>query len=127
MNRMRRRSESGIFSGLLLAVLVMFSLSWSAVVSASDPDSMTRTVESATLHKRAGDTLIFVADRKGRIWTIKGELSDQTQIFNEKEEEINAERLVLGSIWQINLQYSDEEGELPVILEMKRIRSKASE
>jgi len=116
----------GIFSGLLV-VLLIFSLSWSTAASASDPDSRTRTVNSATLHKRAGDTLIFVADRRGRIWTIKGELSDQTQIFNEKEEEINAERMDLGSVWQINLQYSAQEGGLPVILEMKRIRPKAPE
>jgi hypothetical protein len=117
----------GIFSGLLLAVLLMFSLSWSTVVSASDPDGRTRTVEPATLHKRAGNTLVFVADRRGRIWTIKGRLSDQTQIFNEKEEEISAKGLGLGSVWAINLQYPAQEGGLPVILEMKRIRPKAPE
>jgi hypothetical protein len=74
-----------------------------------------------------GNMLVFSADRGGRIWPIKVRLSDQSQVFNEEEEEIDQKALELGSVWTIKLAYPILEGRGFVILEMKRIRPRAPE
>ncbi len=126
MNRMKPRFKSGVFLGLL-AVLLMFSSSWSIANAASDPNDRTRTIQSATLHKHLGEILVFVADKGGRIWKIKGKLTDEAQILNENEEDLNSEALELGSVWVLKIEYPIHEGGLPEILVMKRIRPKAAE
>ncbi len=127
MKAMRRISKLGMAVGLL-ALFFLFYSSWSTTVaSASDRATRIRTIEPAELHKRSGHTLVFVADKRGRIVIIRGELSDRTQIFDENGEDINTDALELGSTWQLKIKYPSREGGLPVILVMKRIRSKAPE
>ncbi len=126
MNRMKPRFRSGVFLGVV-AILLMFSLSWSIADATSDTNDRTRTVQSATLHKHVGEVLVFVADKGGRIWKLRGKLTDEAQILNENEEDLNSEALELGSVWVLKIEYPIHEGGLPEILEMKRIRPKAAE
>ncbi len=123
---MRRYSKWGISSGLLAAFLI-FSSSWPISAQALNRDDKTRTIKSATLYKRVGDTLFFATNRGGRLWTVRGKLADLTQVFSEKEEEINEKALELGSVWTIKLEYPIQEGELLVILEMKRTQPRTPE
>jgi hypothetical protein len=126
MDGVRSRSNLWVFSGLL-AVLLMLSSSWSIANAASDRNDRTRTVNSATLHERVGETLVFVADRGGRIWKLKGKLDDQSQILNEKDDDLDLAALELGSVWALKIEYPIQEGGPLVIVEMKRIRPKAPE
>ena len=112
------------FASVLLAVFLIFSSSKPPAALSSDRDDRTREINSAILYKRVGDILVFATDRGGRMRILKGKLSDQTQILGKNEEEIDARALKLGSVWMITLEYPIQEGELLVILEMRRIRPK---
>ncbi len=112
------------FASVLLAVFLIFSSSKSPAALSSDRDDRTREINSATLYKRVGDILVFATDRGGRMRILRGKLSDQTQILDKNEEEIDARALKLGSVWRIKLEYPILEGELLIILEMRRIRPK---
>jgi hypothetical protein len=86
-----------------------------------------KTYENAFLQKIDGETLAFLTDRDGRIWPVKGRLSDRTKIRDGKGKKLDSEALTTGSLWTVKLDYSGRQEGLPVIRELSRVRAKTPE
>ena len=81
----------------LLVIISAFSPVLVMNTLATDWDWSMKKFRTATLEKRIGDALVFVTYKGGRIWIIRGQVSYETKIPVERNQEINVEVLQNGS------------------------------
>jgi len=108
-----------ISAPLVVYILISFLM---GLTTNSQAVESTKTFENAVLKKHVGETLSFLVDREQRISTVSGRLAYHTRILNENNLPISSEQMNLGSIWVLKLRYPIYEEDLPVILEMHRVK-----
>ena len=108
-----------ISAPLVVYILISFLM---GLTADSQAVGSTKTYENAVLMKQQGERLSFLVDREERISAVSGRLAYHTRILNENNLPISSEQMNLGSIWVLKLRYPIYEEDLPVILEMHRVK-----